>query len=106
MASIPRRFLVHEITVEDYKGDSSKGPVYGPPRTVRCLVDEQTRAVRSAGGEQVTSTSTAYAGPEERTAPPLSRVTLPSGRITTVILTKDRNAGGLGTPNHTEFQLE
>lgn len=106
MASIPRRFLVHTITVEDYLGESSKGPKYAPTRTVRCLVDEQTRAVRNPDGEQVTSTSTAYAGPEERMAPPLSRVTLPSGRVTTVIQTKDRNAGGLGTPNHTEIQLE
>ncbi|MEU0332231.1 hypothetical protein [Streptomyces sp. NPDC006193] len=105
MASIPRRFLVHTITVEDYLGETSKGPKYGPPRTVRCLVDEQTRAVRSPGGEQVTSTSTAYAGPEEAAAPPLSRVTLPSGRVTTVIQTMYRDGRGLGTPNHVEIQL-
>ncbi|MEV8042462.1 hypothetical protein AB0P02_01275 [Streptomyces griseoluteus] len=106
MASIPRRFLIHTITVEDYLGQTSKGPRYGPPRTVRCLVDEQTRAVRTPGGEQVTSTSTAYAGPEEQSALPLSRVTLPSGRVTTVILTKPRDGSRLGTPNHTEIQLE
>ncbi|MFD7884094.1 hypothetical protein ACFV3N_16845 [Streptomyces bauhiniae] len=106
MPALPRRFLVHTITVEDYVGQTSKGPRYGPARTVRCLVDEQTRAVRTPGGEQVTSTSTAYAGPEEQSAPPLSRVTLPSGRVTTVILTKRRDGRGLGTPNHTEIQLE
>jgi hypothetical protein len=106
MASIPRRFLIHRITVEDYLGDTSKGRTYGPPREVRCLVDEKTRAVRSPGGEQVTSTSTAYAGPEEKTAPPLSRVTLPSGRVTTVIQVMNRDGGSLGTPNHVEFQLE
>lgn len=106
MATIPRRFLIHTATVEDYLGDTSTGPRYGPPRQVRCMVDEQTRAVRSAGGELVTSTSTLYAGPEEQTAPPLSRVILPSGRITKVILTKRRDGGRLGTPNHTEIQLE
>ncbi|GAB2731802.1 hypothetical protein [Streptomyces bullii] len=106
MPSLPRRFLVHTITIEDYLGGTSKGPKYAAPRTVRCLVDEQTRAVRTPGGEQVTSTSTAYAGPEEKTAPPLSRVTLPSGRVTKVIQTKNRDGGGLGTPNHVEFQLE
>ncbi|MFD4788801.1 hypothetical protein ACFWN1_17410 [Streptomyces sp. NPDC058459] len=106
MASIPRRFLIHTVTVEDYLGQTSKGPRYGPAREVRCLVDEQTRAVRTPAGEQVTSTSTVYAGPGEQSAPPLSRVTLPSGRVSRVILTKARDAGGLGTPNHTEFQLE
>ncbi|MFB7776925.1 hypothetical protein [Streptomyces bauhiniae] len=106
MASLPRRFLVHTITVEDYQGQTSKGPRYGPARTVRCLVDEQTRAVRTPGGEQVTSTSTAYAEPEEQAAAPLSRITLPSGRVTTVILTKRRDGGRLGTPNHTEIQME
>ncbi|MGW2209910.1 hypothetical protein [Streptomyces sp. NPDC001781] len=106
MASIPRRFLIHTVTVEDYLGQTSKGPKYGAARQVRCLVDEQTRAVRTPGGEQVTSTTTAYAGLEEQSAPPLSRVTLPSGRITTVILTKRRDGGRLGTPNHTEIQLE
>ncbi|MBK3631563.1 hypothetical protein JHN52_01025 [Streptomyces sp. MBT97] len=106
MASIPRRFLIHTITVEDYLGDTSKGPRYRPARTVRCLVDEQTRGVRSPAGEQVTSTSTAYAGPEEQDVPQFSRVTLPSGRTTTVIQTKRRDGKGLGTPNHVEIQLE
>lgn len=105
MATIPRRFLVHTITVENYLGDSSKGPKYAPARTVSCLLDEQTRGVRSTGGEQVTSTSTAYCLPGE-TAPPFSRVTLPSGRVTKVIQTKQRDGKGLGTPNHVEIQLE
>jgi hypothetical protein len=106
MASIPRRFLIHTITVEDYLGDTSKGPRYAAPREVRCLVDEQTTTTRSPAGEQTRSTSTAYAGPEEQPVPPLSRVTLPSGRVTRVILTKRRDGRGLGTPNHTEIQLE
>ncbi|WP_328426032.1 hypothetical protein [Streptomyces sp. NBC_00443] len=102
---IPRRYFIHEITVEPYRDESSTGPLYGPPVTVRCFLDEQTRAVRSPGGEQVTSTSTAYAdlGTE---APALSRVTLPGGRKTTVIQAKRRDGKGLGTPNHLEVQLE
>lgn len=106
MPQLPRRFLIHTITIEDYLGASSTGARYGPPRTVRCLVDEQTRAVRSPGGEQVTSTSTAYAGPEEAAVKPLSQVVLPSGRTTKVIQTKNRDGGSLGTPNHSEIQLE
>jgi hypothetical protein len=95
----------HEISIEPYLGDSSRGPRYGPPTTVPCFVDEETRGVRSPAGEQVTSTSTAYADPGV-TAPPFSRVTLPSGRITKVIQTKDRDGGGLPTPDHVEIQLE
>lgn len=105
MARIPRRYLIHTITVEPRTGDSSTGPVYGPPVEVACLLDEQTRAVRTPGGEQVTSTSTAYAD-LETTAPPLSRVTLPGGRQTTVIQAKHRDGRRLGTPNHLEIQLE
>ena len=105
MARIPRRYLIHEITVEPYAGESSTGPVYGPPVAVRCLLDEQTRAVRTAGGEQVTSTSTAYAD-LDTAAPPLSRATLPGGRVTTVIQAKRRDGRRLGTPNHLEIQLE
>ncbi|MFI8299989.1 hypothetical protein ACIGCZ_29095 [Streptomyces nigra] len=102
---IPRRYLVHEITVEPYRGESSTGPLYGQAVTVRCFLDEQTRAVRSPGGEQVTSTSTAYADLATE-APALSRVTLPGGRTTTVIQAKRRDGRQLGTPNHLEIQLE
>lgn len=104
MSHIPGWLLRHRITIEPYEGDSSKGPVYGPPQRVRCFVDEQTRAVRSPGGENVTSSSTAYTAPGVR-APALSRVTLPSGRQTTVIAALDRDGGGLPTPDHVEIQL-
>ncbi|WP_216588591.1 hypothetical protein [Streptomyces brasiliscabiei] len=102
---IPRRYFIHEITVEPHRGESSTGTLYGPPVQLLCFLDEQTRAVRSPGGEQVTSTSTAYAD-LDTAAPPLSRVTLPDGRTTTVIQAKKRNGGRLGTPNHLEIQLE
>jgi hypothetical protein len=102
---IPRRYLIHEITVEPYGGESSTGTLYGPPVAVRCFLDEQARAVRTPGGEQVTSTSTAYAD-LATVAPALSRVTLPGGRTTTVIQAKRRDGGRFGTPNHLEIQLE
>ncbi|GHA28650.1 hypothetical protein GCM10010372_30550 [Streptomyces tauricus] len=102
---IPRRLFIHEIAVEPYGGESSTGTLYEPPVTVRCFLDEQTRAVRTPGGEQVTSTSTAYAD-LGTTAPALSRVTLPDGRKTTVIQAKRRDGKNLGTPNHLEIQLE
>lgn len=102
---IPRRYFVHEISVEPYGGESSTGSLYGAPVVVRCFLDEQTRAVRAPGGEQTTSTSTAYAD-LTAVAPPLSRITLPDGRTTTVIQAKRRDGQRLGTPNHLEIQLE
>lgn len=105
MSKIPGWLLRHRITIEPHLGDSSTGPAYGPPTPVRCFVDEQTRAVRSPGGEEVTSSSTAYAAPGTK-VPPLSRVTLPSGRTTTVIAALDRDGGGLPTPDHVEIQLQ
>ncbi|MGW6009712.1 hypothetical protein [Streptomyces sp. NPDC055210] len=102
---IPRRYFIHKITVESHLGESSTGTLYGSPTPVRCFLDEQTRAVRTPGGEQVSSTSTAYAD-LGTTAPALSRVTLPDGRKTTVIQAKRRDGGRLGTPNHLEIQLE
>ena len=105
MSRIPGWLLRHHILIEPYLGDSSTGALYGPPQQVRCFVDEQTRAVRSPGGEETTSSSTAYTAPGT-TAPPLSRVTLPSGRTTTVIAALNRNGGGLPTPDHVEIQLQ
>ncbi|QCR49809.1 hypothetical protein [Streptomyces sp. SGAir0924] len=105
MSRIPNSLLRHRITIEPYRGDSSTGPLYGPPQTVRAFVDEQTRAVVSPGGETVTSSSIAYCAPGT-TAPPLSRVTLPSGRETKVIAALPRDGGGLPTPDHVEIQLQ
>ena len=104
---IPRFLMRHQVTAEAYLGDTSKGPKYAAPVVIRpCFVDEQTRGVRTPGGEQVTSTSTVYADPGTALLPQFSRVTLPSGRVTKVIQTKNRDGGGLPTPDHVEIQLE
>jgi len=104
---IPRYLMRHQVTAEEYLGDTSKGPKYGPPVVIDpCFVDEQTRSVRTPGGEQVTSTSTVYTDPGTALLPQFSRVMLPSGRVTTVIQTKNRDGGGLPTPDHVEIQLE
>ncbi|MFB7908114.1 hypothetical protein ACFC1T_16915 [Kitasatospora sp. NPDC056076] len=95
----------HRVTVEAYLGDSAYGPRYGPPQPgIRCFLDDQTRLVRAKDGREVTSTSTAYCLPGA-VVPAGSRVTLPSGRQTTVIATLTRDGGGLPTPDHVEVQL-
>ncbi|MEU5974395.1 hypothetical protein [Streptomyces sp. NPDC047315] len=87
-----------------YIGDSAYGPQYGPAITVRCFLDDQTRTVRAADGQEVTSTSTFYAQ-IDTVCPAESRVTLPSGRQTTVIAALRRDGGKLPVPSHLEVQL-
>ncbi|MFE5591445.1 hypothetical protein [Streptomyces sp. NPDC056549] len=95
----------HQVTVEPYLGDTSTGPRYGAAAPLRCFLDAQIRMVRSPAGEQVTSSSTVYAEPST-SVPTGSRVTLPDGQVTTVIWCKDRDGGGLPTPDHVEIALE
>ncbi|MFF5790251.1 hypothetical protein ACFY8P_35425 [Streptomyces sp. NPDC012693] len=92
------------MTVEPYLGRTSVGPRYGPAVVVRCFLDEQTRTVRDPAGREVVSAATFYARPG-LTCPPESRVTLPSGKTTTVITRLDRSGGGMPTPDHVEVQL-
>ncbi|MFI6606851.1 hypothetical protein [Streptomyces sp. NPDC050507] len=101
---IPGWLLVHTVEVAPFEGDGAYGPVYGATATVRGFLDEQTRLVRSPGGDEITSTSTVYTRLTE-TIPAKSRITLPGGRTTTVIAALRRDGGGLATPDHLEVQL-
>ncbi|MFI6279654.1 hypothetical protein [Streptomyces sp. NPDC050988] len=102
---IPGFLLQHEVTVEAWEGESPYGPTYAAPVVVRCFLEEKTRMVRNPAGEEVTSSSTFYALPTE-TCPAKSRVTLPSGRVTTVIASYRHDAGTLPAPAHREVQLQ
>lgn len=104
MSVIPGWLLQHSITIEAWHGEGPDGPRYGPPVTVRAFVDAQTRMVRATDNTQVTSTSTAYARPDV-VAPAQSRVTLPDGRVTSVIAALARDGGALPVPSHLELQL-
>lgn len=104
MSAIRKWLLRHEVTIEPYLGASAYGPRYGPPVAVRCFLDAQTRMVRAPDGTQVTSTATVRAR-LDTTAPAQSRVTLPDGRVTSVIAALQRDGGGLPTPDHLELQL-
>ncbi len=61
--------------------------------------------VRNPAGEEVTSSATVYARPDA-VCPAHSRVTLTSGRVTTVVAAYKRGGGGLPTPDHLEVQLK
>lgn len=102
---IPEFLLQHEVTVEAADGGGPYGPKYAAPAVVRCFLEEQTHKVRDPGGEEVTSSSTFYALPDE-VCPAGSRVTLPSGRVTTAIVSYRHDAGTLPAPAHLEVHLQ
>lgn len=104
MSNIPGWLLQHSITVEPYLGSSAYSPKYGPAVAVRCFLDQQTRTVRASDGTQTTSSSTAYAR-LDTVAPALSRVTLPDGRVTSVLASLRRDGGKFPVPSHLELQL-
>lgn len=106
MGRLPHRWLRHTVAIEPYEGDSAYGPVYAGPVVVRCFLDEKNRLVRNSEGHEVTSTSTFYCRLGAINAPPQSKVTLPDGRVTTVIAQMKRDGAGLPTPDHLEVQLQ
>lgn len=102
---VPGFLLRHRVSVEAYQGASSLGDVYASAQVVRCLWDDSTQQVTTAGGEQVTSTSSYIARPDHK--PPLnSRVTLPDGRITKVIKVGRVDGAGLPVPSNTQVFLQ
>lgn len=101
---LPSFLLGHTVVVEAFTGTGAYGPNFGPPASVRCFLDQQTRTVRAPSGQEVTSPATFYARPG-LVCPPESRVTLPDGRVARVIARLERSGGGMPTPDHVEVQL-
>lgn len=102
---IPDWMMPHTVTVEPLTGTGPYGDQYGPPREVRCLVEDTRQLVRALDGSEVVSQTTIYASPGID-CPPDSKVTLPSGRVSWVITTSDHDDGGLGGWQHTEVNLK
>lgn len=104
---VPAYLLTHTIGIEAYGGaDSSGVEHYAPPVIVACFLDQKLRRVTAPTGDEVLSSSTAYAAlSAELSAPVGSRVTLPDGTVTRVIEALKRDGGGLPTPDHLEIIL-
>ena len=102
---IPGFLLQHEVVVEPYQGDSAYGPVYAGPVTVRCWLERKRRRVKDAQGREVVSEATFWCRLDAVDAPPESKVTLPGGRQTTVIVQAPYDPGGLPAPSHLEVSL-
>ncbi|ROO51075.1 hypothetical protein EDC02_5939 [Micromonospora sp. Llam0] len=98
------------ITVEAFAGAGAHGPVYSAAVQVTdCVVDDTSRLVRvqtqdAAGSEKVSKTTVLC--PPGTSAPAGSRVTLPSGRVTRVLVVAELDDHGLDLPSHVELSLE
>lgn len=104
MNAVPKWMMQHSVIIEPYLGSTAYGPKYGPGVAVPCFLDEKTQTVRAADGTETTSSSTAYTR-LDTVAPALSRVTLPDGRVTSVLAALRRDGGKFPTPSHLELQF-
>lgn len=102
--------LAHTITVTPHQGQGSYGPVYGPEQTLSpetgtgVLVDEETRLVRAPDGTEAVSSTTIIARVAQADALTVgTRVTLPSGDVTTVLTRSVATLPGVDDmPEHVE----
>lgn len=104
MGTIPEDMLVHTVTVRRYLGTGATGAVFAAADTLACFVEDSRRLVRDNDGNEVVSETTFYAMPDTADIPPESEVDV-NGRTTTVIVFRNRDGGGLPTPDHVEVNL-
>lgn len=98
------------ITGEAYAGSGAYGDEYDAAAEVTpCVVQAKRQRVRAqtqdAAGEEVISETTVWC-PPGTVLPPGSRITLPDGRVTRVIVASPLNANGWDLPEHVELALE
>ncbi|CAM5608607.1 hypothetical protein SSPIM334S_02536 [Streptomyces spiroverticillatus] len=106
MNAVPPFLLRHRVVVEPYLGDTAYGAQYGAAvAEVPALVAEQRTMIRDATGRAVTSTAQVIAGPD-LVCPVGSRITLPSGRVTTALAVARHTAPGLPVPACCEVSCE
>jgi len=99
-------FYVHTISVQTLTGTGGMGDTYADPVDRACFVDDKRRLVRSSSGEEVTSETTIFGPPAlSEVVVAESLVTLPSGRVATVITTSNLDSGAMDLPDHFEANL-
>jgi hypothetical protein len=105
MPDIEGWMLPSTAEVETYRGDTAYDDNYMPRRQVQCSIDDESRLVRGANGDEVLSSTTLRMLPADGPKFTLdSRVTV-RGRRTFVIATADRRSDGLGLGDHYEVSL-
>lgn len=105
MSEIPEWLLVHEITLEDHLGVNGRGEdVYAEPVTLPAFVEPGRRLVRDrTTGDMVESTSVVYIAPRSPVPSPDARITLMDGTTPDIMDVRNRDGGGLPTPDHIEI---
>lgn len=102
-----REFLVHTSTVEPHLGTGGRGAVYGPPSApLPCLVEDESRLVRTAGEEVVSNTTVLYEPTVD--IPVGSRVTFTvrgRTRTSTALVVSQPDSAGLTDLDHVEVAL-
>lgn len=107
MAGIPGWLLAQagqDVQIEPWQGQGAYGDTWGAPVTVRAIVEATDRLVRDSSGQQASSDTALYC-PLGTVAPAGSRVTLASGRVTTVIAAIRNDGGALPVPSHLELAV-
>jgi hypothetical protein len=111
MSSELDEFMVHAVTVRTRLGAGGMGTSWAAPATFTpptgVFVDDKRRLVRGADAAQVVSEATLFDVDVDRASAytPGTEVTLPSGRVATVITVAARTSGPLELPDHVEVTL-
>jgi hypothetical protein len=102
-------FYVHTVSVQTFTGSGGMGDTYespvilSPETDTGVLVDDTRKLVRSSTGAEVISETAIYGRPALASVlTEGSLVTLPSGRVATVITLAVRDSAGLDLPDHVE----
>lgn len=104
------KFYVHTATVQTYIGEGAMGPTVAAAVTIPCYVDDTTRLVVSATGEQVAAATTIYAAPSYGVLFTVGSMVTSSAfgdpaRAARVINQNNLSSGALALPDHVEVHL-
>lgn len=99
-------FWQHTVSIENYLGSGSHGPVYGTARSVVGFLEHKKRLIRTTNTAEVVASSTLYASAAESDVPVDSRVTTADGKVSRVIDFIRHDSGTLPLPEHIEVVLE
>lgn len=83
---LPRFLTPHTVQVKRWAGSGAYGDVFGPVETLAHVkVEEKTKLVRDGSGTETASSAQVFIRPEHAPVPVDSQITLPSGRVTSVM---------------------
>ena len=107
MVRIPARIMPHKVVIERLGSPTPTGVTLQAPVTVRAMVHEGIRQVRSASGDLVAATCTVVIDPAPDVLPG-SRVTIFPGQTRqrrALVISMERSDTP-GTPSHIRLGLE